>query len=382
MPTDQTLPPEPALIYADSARHPDLLYLTGLFCEDPFLWFSVNGSQHLAISELELGRARRTLPDAVEVLGLRQVRQAWKMADKPSAPAAYIAAASRRFAVEKWHVPADFPLFLSLALQAQGIATEPVEAFCPQRKIKTPDEIAQIEVGVRLAEQGLQRGLEILGEAEIGRRDRLQWRGHPLTAERLRGEINAEIVRHGGLLSRTIVAPGRQGADPHETGHGPIPAHQPLVLDIFPRVEASGYYGDLTRTVVKGQASAIVKQAFAAVAAAREAAIAMIKPGVAACAVHERAAEILKQHGFASGEQNGRHYGFFHGLGHGLGLELHEAPRLTPGNENPLEHGDTVTVEPGLYYPEWGGLRLEDVVAVSDCGCRNLTVAPTILEIA
>ncbi len=381
MPTSHAPPPQPGLIFADSARQPDLLYLTGLFSEDPFLWFSVNGQQFLAIAAMELGRARRTLPETIEVLSFKQAREAWNMEDKPAAPAAYIVAAARHFSVAKWHVPADFPLSLSLALQAQEIAVEPVEVFCPQRKIKTAVEIEQIESGVRLAEQGLQCGLDILRQSRIDSHDWLRWHDRPLTAELLRGEINAEIVRHGGLVSRTIVAPGRQSADPHETGSGPIPARQPLVLDIFPRIEASGYHGDLTRTVVRGHAEDTVSQAFAAVAAAQEVAIAMIKPGVDPSVVHRRAADILEDHGFASGEKEGVPYGFFHGLGHGLGLELHEQPRLSHSNQKPLEQGDVITVEPGLYYPEWGGVRLEDVVVVTDGGNRNLTAAPIILEI-
>jgi len=198
----------------------------------------------------------------------------------------------------------------------------------------------------------------------------------------LRGEIEAEISRRGGIALGTITAPGRQGADPHQVGWGPIAAHQPIVIDIFPRSQRSGYYGDLSRTLVKGQASDTVQRAFAAVAEAQKRAVAVLAPGRCPRAVHQLVVDYFAEQGYLTEYGQGRlPCGFFHSTGHGLGLEVHEAPGLNLRESLPLQSGNILTVEPGLYYPEWGGIRLEDVVVLRAEGCENLTQAPIYLEV-
>ncbi len=372
----------PRLIYAPSARQADLLYLTGLFTEEPFLWFEANGRQIVMVSDLEFGRAQRVTSSNIQVLSCRQARKEWGMQDQKARPADYIAAASRQNSVAAWQVPPDFPLKLAAEIQKKRLELyTPDTPFCPERTRKTKSEIEQIKFAVRLAEHGFYHAEQIIKEATLNSEKQLVWRGEILTAERLRGEINAEITRCGGSINRTIAAPGRQGADPHESGYGPIRAEQPLVIDIFPRLENSGYYGDFTRTLVKGAADEKLNQAFTAVKAARQAGLEAIKPGISAREPHQKAAETLAEHGFESKTENGRPHGFFHGLGHGLGLELHEKPSLGPDSKDTLEIGNVITVEPGLYYPEWGGVRLEDVAVVTEQGCVNLTAAPAVLEV-
>ncbi len=236
-----------------------------------------------------------------------------------------------------------------------------------------------VREGVELAEHGLQAALGMLAAATI-EGDRVMHGGEPLTAATLRGEIDAAICRRGGIAAHTIVAPGVEGADPHNEGSGPIRPHQPIILDIFPRVMRTGYFGDLTRTVVKGRASATVKRAFEAVREARDHAKEMISPGVNGREIHREVCRRLEQRGFETKLGADPPFGFFHGTGHGLGLDIHELPRIS-SVDCTLEAGHVVTVEPGLYYPEWGGVRLEDVVVVQAAGCRTLTTVPTYLEI-
>jgi len=270
---------------------------------------------------------------------------------------------------------------LAKAVEADGITLEPVPVFFPERQRKTEAEVAHIQQAIALAEAGLQRALEVLGESRVGDGGILCWCDRPLTSEVLRGEIDAHIALLGGSASHTIAAPGPQGADPHVSGHGPLRSGEPIVIDIFPRADATGYYGDLTRTVVKGTASAMVHRAYRAVHEAQEAAKAVAQPGVPASRVYRAAADVLAGAGFATDLRADPPRGFIHGLGHGLGLEIHESPRLMAGVDEPLRAGTVVTIEPGLYYPEWGGVRLEDVVVVRADGIECLTTAGKALEV-
>jgi Xaa-Pro aminopeptidase len=117
-----------------------------------------------------------------------------------------------------------------------------------------------------------------------------------------------------------------------------------------------------------------------AVLAAQECAFRLIRHGADGESVHREVQQTLEAHGFKTGEVNGRMQGFFHGTGHGLGLDVHEPPRVSKVKAT-LRAGNVVTVEPGLYYPGVGGVRIEDVVVVTESGCRNLTQYPKELEV-
>jgi len=176
------------------------------------------------------------------------------------------------------------------------------------------------------------------------------------------------------------VASGQHGCDPHDVGNGPIRAGEPVIIDIFPRSEKTGYFADITRTVVKGKPRPRVREMYDAVLAGQRGALRMIKPGVVASDIHGAILALFEKRGFKTGQIDGRMQGFFHGTGHGLGLEIHEAPRIAM-NDTRLEAGMVVTVEPGLYYAGIGGMRIEDTVLVTRTGMRNLTRFPKFLEI-
>lgn len=377
-----TAPSEkPRLIVADSERDANLLFATEFLAPDPFLWYAIPGETGIVVSPLEIARARSQARGGLTVRTGEEALRVWRSEKRHEDPDMLITALSRKAGIRTWHVPDNFPLGLATRLEKAGIHLKVVSPFFPEREIKRANEVARIEAGVRLAEAGLYRALEVLREAKTDVAGFLQWQDRPLTAEILRGEIDGRIAQLGGTASHTIAAPGVQGANPHAVGTGPIQAGQPIILDIFPRVDATGYFGDLTRTVVKGQAGEIVHRAFATVLKAQQAALAAIAPGVSGPAVHAAAADVISEAGFVTDVSRDTPIGFFHGTGHGLGLEIHEEPRLSRKSRTVLSCGHVVTVEPGIYYPEWGGVRLEDVVVVTDGGCRNLTVAPKLLEI-
>lgn len=372
----------PRLIHAASESCADLFHATRFFAPDPFLWVrQADGTTHLVTSALEVDRARRQAR-VDRVHDWAEVARRHKSAhpDRPEAGEGELMGfLLRELGLEgiPLEVPAEFPLGLADRLREYGFPLLPVKgAFWPQRAIKEPDEVAAITTALELTGAGMAAGIEMIRAAEIGSDGLLYLEGEPLTSERVRGAINTTLVRLGAMPQHTIVAGGLQAADPHEMGHGPLAAHGAIILDVFPRVEGSGYFGDMTRTVCRGTPPPRLVKAWEAVAGAQEVAFGLIRDGASGAAVHQAVAEHLEGAGFPTAPTaNGRQAGFFHGTGHGLGLEIHEAPRISRRDEI-LTTGHVVTVEPGLYYPDLGGVRLEDVVEVTAGGCRNLTTFP------
>jgi len=364
------------LIVNNSENNADLRYASGFAAPDTFLYFAMDGKRFIAVSDLEFDRAVKEAKPGVTVLNLR------KLAPPGSDFAAVIAEIQKQFGVARFRVPLDFPFGLAEKLRRGNIALEAASgAFFPERSCKSEAEIALIREALAVTEKGMRCAFELLGASSIADDGKLLLDGEVFTSERLRREIDSELARQGASGIGTIAAGGVQGACPHLRGEGPLYAHTPIVMDIFPRHNDSGYYGDLTRTVVKGRAPAIVKKAFDAVYTVREECKAMIRAGVAGHIPHDHAFARLTELGFPTGESEKGFYGFFHGLGHGVGLEIHEAPRLSRKVAHPLQCGEVVTVEPGVYDPAWGGLRLEDMVVVREDHAECLTRIETFLEI-
>ena len=362
------------LIVAASEQDANLLYATGLFAPDPFIYFEIGGRQLVVMSDLEIDRARRQAT-VDRVLSLSRYQQQFGVRKLGE----LLPKLLREFGVRTVEVPTNFPLGLAQRLRGLRVVVKP-DPFFPAREIKTPVEQRHLTAALRLAEEGMRAGIEVIRHSHSGRGGYLYWRRQRLTSEQVQGVINATIAGLGGNAAHTIVAGGNQGCDPHEVGHGPLRAHQPIILDIFPRDLKTGYWGDITRTVVRGRASEGVRTLFALVAKGQGLACEQLRAGVDGQAVHRSVQDLFDRHGFKTGRRLGRMQGFFHGTGHGVGLEIHEAPRVAAVTEI-LQAGHVVTVEPGLYYPGTGGVRLEDVVVITARGCRNLTRFPKYLEI-
>ena len=278
-------------------------------------------------------------------------------------------------------VPANFPVFLADDLRSRGLRVQVKRGpFFDQREKKSTQEVRHIRDSVHVAEVGLHAAVKLLRRAKIGKDRYLYVNGRRLTTEEVKSCVNTTIMAQGWVPSHTIVASGNQCCDPHNEGSGPLKAHTSIIFDIFPRSQKTGYFGDLSRTVVRGRAGERLKEAYVAVHQGQELAFRMIRDGVQGQDIHERILRLFQERGFPTGKIAGRMQGFFHGTGHGLGLDIHEPPRISSG-ESTLRTGHVVTVEPGLYYPGMGGVRLEDVVVVTQRGNQNLTRYPKVLEI-
>jgi Xaa-Pro aminopeptidase len=266
-------------------------------------------------------------------------------------------------------------------LKKLGIKLRPRASFFPKREIKSADEVRKISAALMMAEVGMAEGMQVLRLSKIDKRRQLIYRGTPLTSERLRSVIDCAVLQACGLAANTIVAGGRQACDPHERGHGRLRANVPIIIDIFPRSQKTGYFGDITRTVVRGRASEAAKKLYDTVLHGQKIAFQKVSARTLTGEIHQCVQQFFVQRGYKTGRNNGRMEGFFHGTGHGLGLEIHEAPRMGATSTGKLKAGQVVTVEPGLYYPEIGGVRLEDVALVTANGAKNLTRFEKVLEI-
>jgi Xaa-Pro aminopeptidase len=360
-------------------------HLSGFLAPDDVICLRVAGKTYLAVSSLEYGRAQKAAPTdellSYEEMEISKLSREMKSGAKGYAQAIRNLLEKLGAADAPLSVPPTLAVVYADALRDRGLALTPDrELFEALRRAKTSEEVAHVERAQRAVEEACEHAVGILREAEVGGDGTLLWQGETLTSETLRSEINVELLRRNCLGDGTIAAGGSQAADPHERGSGPLKAGESIILDIFPKDLSTRYYADMTRTFVKGEPNEALRRMYDAVLESQEAALAMIGPGVNGRDVHRKVADVLHEAGYKTNVHDQKPgepltEGFFHGTGHGVGLEIHEAPRLAPVDED-LIPGDIVSVEPGLYYPEVGGVRIEDLVVVTEDGCRNLTRFP------
>ncbi len=358
------------LICAD-CTDADIRYGSGFNAADEFTYFEAGGQRCTVVSTLEYSRAVTECHANVKVLEWPAIL---RKLPEDVAKGNRLVALSRFCGASRWEVPCRFPAGYAEELRNAGIEVHVVKGdFFPERAVKTADEIKHIRAAMRATEDAMMYVRDRIAEASVDAEGFLRKPdGSLLTSEFLRAEVEAEFKRRSFTASQTIIAGGSQAAAPHNIGTGPLRAGEAVVCDIFPRSDVTGYWGDMTRTFCKGTPLPVVARAFEAVKMASEASLAAVRAGVTGASVHELAAKLLTDAGFpVRRNPKGEPCGFFHGLGHGLGLEIHEQPRLSPVNTCPLEPGAVVSVEPGLYDPEWGGIRLEDLVLVTPGGCEN-----------
>jgi Xaa-Pro aminopeptidase len=367
------------LIVAASETDPDMLYATKFWAPDPFIFLERNGKRTLVLSDLEIDRGRKQA-EADEFVSFNQFEREVQGTSKKAPPYERVLAHFlRKRGVRSAIVPANFSLGYAQELAANKIRVHATNGlFWPEREAKSENEVKMIGRALRITEKGLKRAIEVLKASKPGPGKRLRWSRKTLTSEVLRAEIDSAILRAGGIPTGTIVAGGDQACDPHERGFGPLYAHSLIILDVFPRDAKTGYFGDMTRTVLRGRANEAQRKLWEAVKAGQALALKKIKAGVDGMTIHKEIQELFAKLGFPTEVRKGKNVGFFHGTGHGLGLEIHEYPRL---QKVTLKDRQVLTVEPGLYYPGLGGARQEDVVVVTKIGCKILSRFPKQLVI-
>ena len=356
-----------------------MLYATKFWAPDPFIFLERNGKRTLVLSDLEIDRGRKQAKADEFVIFSRLEHEVQGKSKKAPPYGKVLAHFLRKRGIRSAVVPSNFPLGYAQELAANKIHVQATNGlFWPEREAKSEKEIEMIGRALRITETGLKRAIEVLKASKPGAGKRLRWSGKTLTSEMLRAEIDSAILRAGGIPTGTIVAGGDQACDPHERGFGPLYANSLIILDVFPRDAKTGYFGDLTRTVLHGRAGEAQRNLWDTVKAGQALALKKIKAGVDGVTIHKVIQELFADRGFPTEVRKGRRVGFFHGTGHGLGLEIHEHPRL---QKVTLKDRQVLTVEPGLYYPGLGGVRLEDVVVVTKNSCRMLSRFPKQLEV-
>ena len=364
------------LIYADTVRSGELRHEVPLGIADPFLYVERNGSRHLVIGSLELPRLKGLGFELhpYEEFGVEELRRSGigrlELQDEIAVRAV------RKLGVTDAVVPAGFPLLLADKLRASGVSLRAEhELFVERRRVKGAAELAGIRKAQAAAEAGMAAARDLLHRAEADGAG-LAVDGAPLTSERLKAAIAQAFLERGATCDEFIVSHGAQTAIGHEMGHGSIHAGEPVVFDLFPRDRATGMYSDMTRTYVVGEPPAELVEWHRLCKEALDRVVAAAGPGVNGRDLMKIAADLFAEHGHPTqftkrpGEVLDR--GFFHSLGHGVGLEVHERPWLGRVGDDLVE-GDVIALEPGLYRPGFGGVRLEDVAVVTSDGVDVVT---------
>jgi Xaa-Pro aminopeptidase len=368
------------LIIAASESDSNLYYATRFVAPDPFIYLETSGERLMIMSDLEMDRARSqaTVDKVLSYSEVERRLRAQGIAEPGMADVVH--GVLQTAGVKRLLVPGTFPYAYAARLQELGYHFEArKEPFFERRAVKNEDEVHAVETAQRATEEAVTAAHAALRAASP--RDGILWLdGSPLTSERIKKLINVKLMEQDCIAQHTIVAGGDQACDPHHEGSGPLPVNRSIIFDVFPRSGQTRYFADMSRTVVRGRPSPELKRLYQTVKDAQEEAISKVRDGADGAKIHQGICERFEAAGYRTGLVDGRMQGYFHGTGHGVGLDIHEAPRINRTGSH-LQEGHIVTVEPGLYYPGLGAVRIEDMVLVTHDGCRNLTNYPKNFEL-
>jgi Xaa-Pro aminopeptidase len=373
------------VIYSNSEVDSDLYYITRFLAPDPFLFVELNGKRIIFLSDLEYERGKKQA--SVDcVIRLSPLVDTLKEQKRSTSPTHILLLWLEQNNISKdevqVEVPQNFPAYLykEFSVMFPKVIIANTALFFNERIKKSAQEIKYLKEILRITAGAFDIVKKYLQASKIKGRF-LYYKGSKLTSEFLKTEVNKYLLANNALSQSIIIAPGSQGCEPHNLGTGPILAHKTLIVDIFPRHLHSRYFGDMTRTFIKGDVSDKIIKLYETVKYAQEEiAIKSIRAGVKCQKIHNSIVEFFTKQGYKTGMQNGKMQGFIHSTGHGLGLDIHEPPRIA-NNESVLEEGNVVTVEPGLYYFDIGAVRIEDVVVVKKNKAELLSNYPKIFKV-
>jgi Xaa-Pro aminopeptidase len=360
------------LLYAAPEKSADLFHAIPAGIGDPFLYAEDDGRRVAYIGVLDADKARAAGVEVRDPTVLGRDELLASGAGPLEIEVEVCLRACRDLGLAAVRVPADFPLAVADHLRGGGVdVAVDDDAFVARRRRKTPEQIAGLRRAQRAADAAMGTAAALIRELRPG-----------LTSEEVRAAMAAVCAEHGAELPEdVIVAHGEQGARGHDEGSGPIGAGEPVVVDIWPRDDASRVYADMTRTFVAGGGAPPdeLRAFWEATRAALDAVMPGVRAGASARALFEASCE--PYHAIGQPTQLSKEPGtvledgYFHSLGHGIGLEVHERPYLGRGPDV-LVAGDAITIEPGCYRRGFGGCRLEDLVLVTEDGCEVLTDFP------
>ena len=318
----------------------------------------------MIVPQMEAERAMRESP--AEVL-TRQQAGYLEIFEHEKDPWKIQAEMIHRLSSGPYLVPPDFPTALTRALEPYNtVYVDSSSSLSAHRAMKTPEEIGWITSAQRAAEAAMDKAVSMIRSADI--RSGVLWHEDaPLTSDRVRYEMNTIMLAYDCIAEDTIVACGPETAMPHCTGSGSLKAHEPIVIDVFPRDNKTGYHADMTRTVSRGEPSGKVTELYETVRDALLMSEGMVQEGVTGAACYQAVRDFFAELGYPSDTE-----GFIHSLGHGVGLEIHEQPSLS-GMGGELQAGSVITLEPGLYYRDTGGVRIENLGVVEKTGFSRIT---------
>jgi len=368
------------LIFGDSSS-PSMRHEVPLAVPDPFLYVEHEGGRTVIASAFEVQRIKDAAPEldvrAPEHFGLDDLLA--QGVPRIEAELDVYVRVCHELGVTDAAVPAMFPLLVADHLRANGIDVHvDSELFQDRRRRKSPTEVEGLRRAQRACEAALDVSRAMLRDAATDG-DALTLDGEPLTAERVKHEIERVFSAHGAVGDEFIVSHGPQTAVGHELGSGTLRPGEPIVFDLFPRDRESGIYSDMTRTYVVGDVPDEIAEYHRLCREALERTTAAARPGVNGRDLMQMACDLFHEHGYPTqlSKRPGEvlESGFFHGLGHGVGLQVHEKPALSRTGDD-LVAGDVITLEPGLYRAGFGGVRLEDILLVTEDGAEVVTQYP------
>ena len=382
---------EALLLYSESFKDANMYYLTKFLAPDPFIFLKkVDTDPVIVVNQMEYPRAQKQsiVKDVRSYFDYKYL-EIVKTAKEPHlGTMKFIANVAKKElgADTKICVPHNFPAMAADVLREMGLTIKPMfDVVEKARETKDANEIDEVKAVQAVAEEVAAEAIDLIANADVDSNGTLIVEKKPLTVGKVKSFFGHKFLDHGCVIEEDIiVACGSKGADPHYSGdpQDKLKANQPIILDIYPRNIQKRYWTDMTRTIVKGKASDKVKKMFNAVLEARNVSIDAIQAGAIGSDVYDVCCDVLEKAGYETtrgGKQITR--GLTHSLGHGVGLDLHEGPSMSELYKFPLKEHNLVTVEPGLYDPDVGGLRIEDIVEVTKAGCNNLTKIEIRLEV-
>jgi Xaa-Pro aminopeptidase len=356
-----------AYVAYGSSLDADMRYLTRFRTTDPVLFLKQYGEPgKIIVSQMEFERAAResaAVPVTRAQAGLTEILKGEK--NRWRAYARMVAGLVGGDIL----VPPQFPAALARELEAFSRVIVDEDTVLSARAVKSGEEIAAIARVGEATEAAMGQAIASIRSARV--RKGILYRGRtPLTSEILQKEVAVTLLDRGCRAVDTIISCGDDSAIPHMRGSGPLREDTSIILDIFPQDEDTGFTADMSRTVVKGEPSRELVEMYEAVRGAQALAATLVRPGTTGAEIHGKVVDYFRERGYGTDTK-----GFIHNLGHGVGLEVHELPVLGPGGGE-LAAGNVITLEPGLYYPGTGGIRLEDMGVVTADGFRDLTRMP------